>query len=156
MSLKQQGSYPLESLVLMEVVVSQPTEFTLNLRIPAWAQGASISVNSKRVTQPAVPGSFSAISRQWKTGDRVELDLPLVKRLESIDPRHPKTVALLSGPLVLFAVTDKPPVVTGQQLLAAKKVAEQQWQADTASGPMNLLPFTAISDEQYSTYVVVT
>jgi uncharacterized protein len=156
LSFKQSGSYPLESLVQMEVAASQPAEFTLNLRIPAWAEGASISINGKRLPQAAVPGSFSAISRQWKTGDRVELDLPLGKRLEPIDPRHPKTVALLSGPLVLFAIADKPPVVTSQQLLAAKKVAEQQWQVETASVPMNLLPFTAISDEPYSTYVMVT
>jgi len=41
-------------------------------------------------------------------------------------------------------------------LLAAKKVREQRWQSETASAPMNLLPFTAISDEQYSTYIQVT
>ena len=155
-SLKQTGSYPLESLVQMEVAASQPREFTLNLRIPAWARGASISVNGKRGMETVVPGSFAAISRIWKTGDRVELDLPLAKRLEPVDPRHPKTVALLSGPLVLFAIAGKPPVVTGQQLLAARQVGPQLWQVETASGAMNLLPFTAISDEQYSTYVVVT
>ena len=155
-SLKQSGSYPLESLVPMEVTASQPTEFTVNLRIPAWAQGASASINGKRLTQDVVPGTFLAVSRRWKTGDRVELDMPLAKRLEPIDRRHPKTVALLSGPLVLFAIADKPPVVNSDQLLAAKKVSEQRWQAETASAPMNLLPFTAISDEQYSTYIQVT
>jgi hypothetical protein len=86
----------------------------------------------------------------------VELDLPLRKRLEPIDPRHPKTVALLSGPLVLFAIADKPPVLSSQQLLAAEKVAGQRWQAETASQPLKLLPFTAISDEQYSTYLLVS
>lgn len=155
-SLKQTGSYPLESLVQMEITASRPAEFTLNLRIPAWAQGAAVSVNGKRVRQTVVPGSFSAILRQWRTGDRVELDLPLRKRLEPIDPRHPKTVALLSGPLVLFAIADKPPVLSSQQLLAAEKVAGQRWQAETASQPLKLLPFTAISDEQYSTYLLVS
>jgi len=86
----------------------------------------------------------------------VELDMPLAKRLEPIDRRHPKTVALLSGPLVLFAIADKPPVLNSDQLLAAKKVSEQRWQVETTSAPMNLLPFTAISDEQYSTYIQVT
>ena len=155
-SLKQSGSYPFDNLVKMEITASQATDFTLNLRIPAWAQGASVSVNGKRTDQPAVTGSFLAVSRRWKTGDRIELELPLVKRLEAIDRKHPQTVALVSGPLVLFPITAKPPVVSGAQLLAAKKVAGQRWQAETASGLMDLLPFTAISDEQYSTYVVVS
>jgi len=101
------------------------------------------------------PGSFATLQRTWKTGDRVKLDLPLAKRLEAIDPRHPNTVALLSGPLVLFAITEKPPKVTSLQLLAAKKTAGQSWQVETAAAPLTMLPFTAISDEQYSTYLVV-
>jgi DUF1680 family protein len=120
------------------------------------AQGASASINGKRLTQDVVPGNFLAVSRRWKTGDRVELEMPLAKRLEPIDRRHPKTVALLLGPLVLFAIADKPPVVTSEQLLAAKKVGDQPWQVETASATMNLLPFIAISDEQYSTYLQVT
>ena len=44
-------------------------------------------------------------------------------RLEPIDPEHPETVALMRGPLVLFAVTEQAPKVTGQQLLAAGAVS---------------------------------
>jgi DUF1680 family protein len=111
-------------------------------------------LNGKRVPGAVTPGSFATLHRQWKTGDQVELDLPLVKRLQSIDSSHPKTVALLCGPLVLFAITGTPPVVTGQQLLAAKKTGQQSWRVETAAGPLNMLPFTAIADEQYSTYLV--
>ncbi len=155
-SLTQKSAYPFDSLVQFEVTASKPSKFAFNFRIPAWAEGASISVNGKRAPDAAIPGTFAAIHRKWKTGDRVELDLPLTMRLEAIDPRHPKTVALLCGPLVLFAITDAPPAVTGQQLLAAKKVGKQDWQVETAAGRLQMLPFTAISDEQYSTYLVVT
>ena len=102
-----------------------------------------------------MPGSFATLQRTWKNGDRVELELPLTKRLEPIDLRHPNTVALLCGPLVLFAITDKQPKVTSKQLLAAKQIGSQSWQLETADAPFTLLPFTAISDEQYSTYLVV-
>ena len=155
-SLSQKGAYPFDGLVQFEVTASKPSEFAMNFRIPAWAEGASISVNGKRAPDAAIPGSFAKIQRQWKTGDRVELELPLTKRLEAIDSRHPKTVALLCGPLVLFAITDAVPVVTAPQLLAAKKVGKQDWQVETAAGPLKALPFTAIADEQYSTYLVVT
>jgi hypothetical protein len=55
----------------------------------------------------------------------------------------------------VFAVTSTPPVVTSRQLLAAKKTGLQNWQVETAAAPLNMLPFTAISDEQYSTYLLV-
>ena len=155
-SLKQTGSYPFDSAVTMEVTASRPVKFDLNLRIPAWAQGASISVNGKRVHQAVMAGTFAPLSRKWKNGDRVELELPLARRLEPIDPRHTKTVAMLSGPVVLFAVGETVPAVTQEQLLAAKKTGEQKWQAESGAGPLDLIPFTAISDEPYSTYILTT
>ena len=60
------------------------------------------------------------------------------------------------GPLVLFAITDGEPKVTGAQLLAAKKNGAQSWQVETAGGPVKMLPFIGIGDEGYSTYLRVT
>lgn len=139
-----------------EVVASKPTEFAIHLRIPAWAEGAAISVNGKPIQTSEEAGKFATIRRTWKKGDRIEMELPMRLRLEALDPRHPQTVALLCGPLVLFAISDTPPAVTAQQLLAAKKNGLQSWQVETAQGPMSMLPFTAIADQQYSTYMVIT
>jgi DUF1680 family protein len=154
-SLSQKSSYPFDSYIQFEVAASRKTDFAVNFRIPSWAEGASIFVNGKRAPEPVVPGTFVTIRRQWKKGDRIELDLPLTKRLQPIHARHPNTVALLCGPLVLFAVTNTTPAVTRAQLLSARKTGERNWQVETSSGPLNLLPFTAISDEQYSTYLGV-
>jgi hypothetical protein len=55
---------------------------------------------------------------------------------------------------VLFAITEKPTKVTSQQLLAARKIGAQNWHVETSAAPLTMLPFTAISDEQYSTYLV--
>jgi DUF1680 family protein len=154
-TLTQRSHFPFESAVEFEITVSKTTEFAINLRIPVWAEGASISVNG--TSQPAygTVGQFVTLRRSWKNGDRIEMELPMKMRLEAIDPQHPQTVALLCGPLVLFAITDVAPVVTAQQLLAARKTGPQQWQAKTAGGLLNLLPFTAIADQQYSTYLTV-
>ena len=154
LSLTQKSSYPFDSVVQFELTSSRPSEFAVNFRVPAWAEGASISVNGKRVREPLLPGSFATVHRQWKSGDRIELELPLTKRLEPIDARHSKTVALLCGPLVLFAITEGQPTVTSKQLLSAKKVGGQKWQIETGAAPLTMLPFIAISDEQYSTYLV--
>ncbi len=77
-------------------------------------------------------------------------------RLEAIDPQHADTVALMVGPLVLFAVTDAQAAVTRAQLLAAKKTGAQSWQVETAGGAVKMLPWTAIGDEGYMTYQKVT
>ena len=160
-SLRQQSGYPLESHIQFAVTASRPTEFAANFRIPAWAERASVTVNGKRWTGAAMPGTFAAVQREWKTGDQVDVELPLTKRLESIDARHADTVALLRGPLVLFAIADgsaatpSKRAMTREQLLAAARVDGQNWEVKTSSGALAMRPFTAIGDEQYSAYLRV-
>jgi DUF1680 family protein len=154
-SLTQLSGYPFDGAVKLEFALSKPARFAIHLRIPAWAEGASIFVNGKPVPASDGPGTFATIRRSWKTGDRIEMNLPMRLRLEAIDARHPQTVALLCGPLVLFAITDVGPAVTARQLLSAKKTGPESWQVETDLGPMDMLPFTAIGDQQYSTYVIV-
>ena len=154
-SLTQRSAYPFESTVVFEVESSIPREFGLNFRIPEWAGGAAIAVNGKRVQGPPILGQFATVRQQWKTGDHIEVELPLTKRLEAIGRHHPKTVALLSGPLVLFAITEKATPMTSQQLLAARKSGPQNWRVETDAETLNMRPFTAIEDEQYSTYLKI-
>jgi len=159
LSLTQEGEYPYDEQVAFTLTSSQPTELTLHFRIPAWAQGASIAVNGKRQAGLAIPGQFAAIRREWRSGDRVDLELPLKMRLEAIDAQHSDTVALLRGPLVLMAVKPRQesplPRVTREQLLAARRVSERAWQVDSADGPVTMLPFPWLGDRPYSTYLKV-
>ena len=153
-SLTQKGEYPFDSHVQFEVKAAKATEFAVNLRIPAWAEGASLAVNGKR--EAATAGSFARLQREWKNGDRIDLELPMKTRLEAVDPKHADTLALMVGPLVLFAATDAQPAVTRAQLLAAKKTGAQSWQVETAGGPMKMLPWTGIEDQAYTTYLRVS
>jgi hypothetical protein len=155
-TLTQTSEYPFDSVVRFDLKADHPHEFSLHMRIPAWTVGASVSVNGKRQVMDLTPGSFATVRREWKVGDRVELKLPMTTRLESIDAQHQDIVALMNGPLVLFAVTGGDPGVTRKQLLAAKPAGSRRWQVETASGPMTMLPFTEIEDETYSTYLRVT
>ncbi|MGC2196621.1 MAG: beta-L-arabinofuranosidase domain-containing protein [Terriglobales bacterium] len=157
-SLVQSGEYPFEDSISFQLTASQPKEFALKLRIPEWAQDARIEVNGKRWPGSPTPGTFASISRQWRGGDHMDLQLPRKMRLESIHPKHPETVALLCGPLVLFALNHEsgPPVVTRSQLLGTRQTGKQLWEAGAAHGPVTLLPFVAINDEAYSTYLDVS
>ena len=46
--------------------------------------------------------------------------------------------------------------MTGAELLGASRVDQRTWQIKTISGPIKMLPFTEIEEEQYSTYQLVT
>ena len=157
-TLQQATLYPFSDVVQLDLLMDHPQDFTIHFRIPSWTASPSVSVNSKRQTIELKPGTFAGLRRQWKTGDRIELHLPMTARLEPIDAQHPDIVALMHGPLVLFPITPgaAAPLVTRQQLLNAKRSTGNSWQAQTTNGPVKLLPFTEISDEPYTTYVRVT
>ncbi|HLZ91361.1 MAG TPA: beta-L-arabinofuranosidase domain-containing protein [Candidatus Acidoferrum sp.] len=156
-SLTQNGSYPFDSRIGFALKASRASEFALSFRIPAWTRGASIFVNGKRVPDAVAPGKFATVRRQWKSGDLIDLELPLKNGLEPIDARHNDSVALLCGPLVLFAIApDRVAGVTREALLSARKSGEKSWRVETADGPLKMLPFTSISDQQYFTYLTVS
>jgi len=153
-TLSQAGEYPIEHDVAMRVGVSRPAEFAVRLRIPAWAKGTVVRVNGAPVS-PVVAAGFAELKRRWKDGDRIDLTLPLPMRLEAIDPAHPDTVALVRGPLVLFAVAEVEPKATRQQLLTVQRTNDHGWSAQTASGTLKLVPFTELGEDRYTTYLKV-
>jgi DUF1680 family protein len=157
-TLTQSGDYPFADLVSMRLAVQQPREFTLYLRVPAWAGGARIEVNGARWRDAPVPGSFAPLTRTWHDGDTIELELPRTLRLETVDARHPDTVALLAGPLVLFPIGGGGgrPRLTRSELLAVRQVRPRGWETRGASTPLSFLPYTAIDEEEYSTFVTVS
>ena len=73
-------NYPFRETVRITINPRQPAAFPLRLRIPAWAEGAAISVNGKGQAAPAA-GSFARVDRTWKAGDVVELKLPMKPRV---------------------------------------------------------------------------
>jgi uncharacterized protein len=117
-----------------------------------------LSVNGSRVSDPVQPGTFASIRRSWKDGDRVELELPMPTRLETVDENHPNLVALLQGPLMLFAIADSQPSFDRNALLQAKLAnnATGDWIATAADGSsVTMRPFMNIDKESYSTYVLL-
>jgi hypothetical protein len=159
-TLAQRSAYPLEDRIQFEFSASRPETFSIRLRIPAWAPDAVVLVNGKQIQGAPVTAGFLSLHRRWDPGDRIELQLPLALRTEAINVRHPETVALLRGPLVLFATPDagtgETPSITRAQLLAARRRGPDLWHAPTARGPLRLVPFTAIGSEPYSTYIRIT
>jgi uncharacterized protein len=157
--LTQQTSYPTSNTTQLHLAMARPENFTIYLRVPAWTDAKTrIAVNGKRVDGEIVPGKFFALTRTWKDGDRVEYELAMPLRLQPVDAQNPNTVALVRGPLALFAVGQLPAKFTSAQLLAAAVAAQSSanWLVPTDSGNVTFRPFTAISDEPYRLYQTVS
>lgn len=89
--------YPFEEVVRVRVVRSETNQrIPLRFRIPAWAEGATIQTPD--ATLQARPDSFARVTRTWKTGDQLEIRLPMRLRAER---RLNDAVALFYGPLTL-------------------------------------------------------
>ena len=98
--LRQETKFPDVASTTLHITVDKPVQLALNLRIPEWLTGGSIKINGKPIDASASPGSYLSLSRIWRAGDRVEMDLPMRVRCEAM-PDDPKTQAVLYGPIVL-------------------------------------------------------
>ena len=92
----EETSYPFHGSIHLTVNPARPLAFPLQLRIPAWASGATLTVNGHPQPQPAA-GTFARIERTWNPGDRVELVFPMQPR---VSRWFHDSVAVERGPLV--------------------------------------------------------
>jgi DUF1680 family protein len=98
--LRQDTKFPEQPGTAFVVTAAKPLKMAVRIRIPEWVNGGAVRINGKPLEAVAGPGSYLAISREWKTGDRVEVDLPMTLRVEKM-PDDPTLQAFLYGPVVL-------------------------------------------------------
>lgn len=103
LELKQVTDYPWNGRVRIKILDCGTNEFSLKLRIPGWASGASIRINDSPATDVSRPQSYFEIRRMWQPGDFVDLDLPMPPRLMEANPlveEDQNQVAIQRGPVV--------------------------------------------------------
>ena len=101
----QQTSFPQSSTTTF-TVDGNSKQFALRLRYPYWANKMDIKVNGKKVKATKGTDGYVAISRQWKAGDKVEVQLVMQLREEATKDDASK-VALVYGPIVMAGKLDK-------------------------------------------------
>ncbi|TGV96317.1 glycoside hydrolase family 127 protein, partial [Mesorhizobium sp. M2E.F.Ca.ET.154.01.1.1] len=103
-TLVQTSNYPWDGAVAIGIEAEVPVEFTLYLRVPAWCRRAALKVNGKMVDLDTVTSDgYAAIRREWRQGDRVELDLEMSMARVFANPQVRQDigrVALARGPLI--------------------------------------------------------
>ncbi|OGT60783.1 MAG: hypothetical protein A3E01_07520 [Gammaproteobacteria bacterium RIFCSPHIGHO2_12_FULL_63_22] len=77
--IEQKTGYPYVGDVELAVQVDAPARFVLQLRIPAWCQGARVSVSGEAAASASAGGHFR-LDRTWRSGDIVHLSLPMAPR----------------------------------------------------------------------------
>jgi DUF1680 family protein len=93
--------YPADGRVRIEVVDTPDTAWSLSLRVPGWADSASVEV-SGNAPETAAPG-YTTVTKTWSVGDVVVLTLPVAPRLVVANDRVDAVrgcVAVERGPLV--------------------------------------------------------
>ncbi|MHB8898183.1 MAG: beta-L-arabinofuranosidase domain-containing protein [Thermoguttaceae bacterium] len=99
-TIAQETEYPLEGHIRLSVSPERPRAFPLELRIPAWADQASVKLPDA-TTLAGQPGTYLAIERLWKPGDSLEIELPIKLRVVAGDGPMFGRMSVYRGPLLL-------------------------------------------------------
>ena len=92
----EETNYPFHGSVRLGLSPATPVSFPLQMRIPAWGEGATISVNGHAEPSPQ-HSSFARIERTWNPGDQVEIVFPMKPRIAH---GFNDSISVERGPLV--------------------------------------------------------
>ena len=153
-TLTQETKYPQVGETALHLKMDRAEHFVIALRVPAWAGGDTIARVNGKAAGTGYAGTWLEIDRDWKDGDRVEFTIDMRLRLSSLDPQHPNLVALLYGPVALFAIEQGAKTMSQKQMLQAHRVSSSSgdWEVATDKGKVLMKTFPAITREEYRLY----
>ena len=129
---KEETDYPFRGSVRLTINPSRPAAFPLRLRIPDWAEGATIAVNGEPA-RGVHPGEFYTLDHSWKKGDVVEMIFP--PRV-AVSAGYNNSVVVSRGPLIFsLKIGEKWEKITSGMSHPAKPPAAD-WEV-LASTPWN-------------------
>lgn len=98
---RQETRFPDDDRIRLEFQCETPVALSLRIRVPYWAtRGVTVRLNGEPQEASAEPASYWSIERTWKTGDRLEVGLPMSVHAHPM-PDDPTVQAFMYGPLVL-------------------------------------------------------
>ena len=169
-TVRQETDYPWSGRVRLTVSPAAPTSLTLRVRIPGWVRGRpvpselygydeatpaawSLRVGGQAVAAPLEQG-YAVLTRVWRAGDVVELDLPMPVRTVHASPRVAALagrVALERGPVVSCVEGQDSPVAPGDLTLSPRAEVTAVAQAGLLGGVTTL----AVTDGPATAFTAV-
>ena len=154
--LRQATGFPDDPVIRLSVISGAAT-LTLRVRVPKWVAGPpTVQLNGKLLRDlPEAGPSWIAVRRPWRTGDLLEVTLPMQLAVEPT-PDHPAVQALIYGPVVLSGVQGSDPGSLTPQLEMAsiRRTAAQPMTFDAVADhkPITMLPIARAAHQYYTTY----
>ncbi|MEU7476875.1 beta-L-arabinofuranosidase domain-containing protein [Lentzea sp. NPDC042327] len=148
---RQETSFPDEGAT--RLTVTGTGRFELRVRIPSWARGALLHVNGVDA-EPVTPGTYARVDRDWRSGDVVEVTLPMHLHLRRApDDKRVRTVEV--GPIVLagaYGTNDLAHLPTLRTATLRPTANPLRYTAMASTGPVTLLPFFRLHGQRYTVY----
>jgi len=115
--LSQESDYPWNGEVCLTVEEAPQVSFSISMRIPSWANGATLSIEREGTSEslPCTQGTYASMTRIWRAGDRIRLFLPMKARMllaHHLVEESRNQAAVMRGPIVYCIESeDLPPSV---------------------------------------------
>jgi uncharacterized protein len=155
--LQQATGFPDDPVVRLSVLAGAAT-LTLQVRVPKWVAGSPVvRLNGQllRDLAGAGPSGWIALRRRWRTGDLLEITLPMELAVEPT-PDRPAVQALIYGPVVLSGVYGSDPGSLTPQLEMASihrtAAPAMTFEAVANRKPITMIPIARAAHEYYTTY----
>jgi DUF1680 family protein len=156
-SLVQETDYPASDTVRLTVREPADGRFAVKVRIPAWADGATVRVGAR--TETVAAGRFFTVRRDWKAGDTIDLVVPQPLRTLPIDPQTPNVAALMRGAVMYVGLNPwdgiREQSVDLPGALSRISGSNQAYRTVLAGRDLVFVPYFTVDMERYHTYFQV-
>ncbi len=126
--LRQITRFPDEDTTRLEVTQGSPRSITLAIRQPSWCPAMTVTVNGRERRVRRRAGQYFKLTRAFRTGDVIEVRLPMSLALEPLPPTvqvegNPslEAVALVYGPIVLAGRMGTAGLSPGSQIIVNER-----------------------------------
>lgn len=100
--LRQETDFPSSASTSLIVEKSDNRALNLKLRRPSWAREVAVKINGKKQNIKVSNDGYLALKRNWRKGDRIDIDFDMQLRLEPAT-QGSNLVSLFYGPILLAA-----------------------------------------------------
>ncbi len=120
LTLRQATKFPESPSTRLTMTAAKPVRATVHVRRPAWCPDMAVRVNGRRWPGTVTASGYVAIEREWRSGDVVDVRLPMALRVEPL-PGSEGVVAFLYGPLVLAGRLGREGLSPGSQIIVNER-----------------------------------
>lgn len=92
--------YPFRENIELKVDCDESVHFPLLLRVPEWCHQPKLMINGEPIALPSDGGPWVRVARTWKSGDRVDWQLPMKVAIRRWKGNH-QSASVHYGPLTM-------------------------------------------------------